>query len=643
MASYSGVPIMKSKRLFLLLGLSGLVIGGFGAAALFGSNAVKEVDAYDPNTGYDVWTTPDKSYYLVEKNGSIVEVNKKTGDFDFVGQSDNASYVRYVINAESATTGSITITNAWPTSQWNTMWFNGTRHDYNDSNNFMNTFNNLSFNQGLNTLIVNMHYTYGITEVTVSGSGLSIVNQHIADVAGDTYYANNLITEYSRLYYKDSRNNIFNGSFTLDRVIPDRGHPLVFTVNNSEEKPYLLDLSSWADTQKTIKYKIDNSSYQTVNVAAHTENSPYYIGYIGSGNHTVSIDTDENTPSVAVRKLYASSEPVETCTVSFDTNGLVDIDDVEVMSGGHVSAPSPVQTEYCFDTWYKDANMTQAFDFANDTVDEDITLYSRWNHTWIKEAENSSLSGSSIDSPYDGSNSSVWSNGAGVGGMNYSGSKITFTFNAPESGFYDFKVGACGSGGSTFVYDIDSTINGSAPINTGSWLPAELGAVTHTVSNIKLTKGNHIFEITETPIGNKDIYINFDFFKLELQELPCQAFYEYFMEKTEEECTTSVVSHNFSSDLWHDLSNRYGDLNDTNKDYLCDASVYGDLHERYRLIMANYHFEDNFLKDSNNQNVYPLGNQIINNDSTLPILVIIAAFGLVTVGSAFFFRRRKEQ
>lgn len=72
-------------------------------------------------------------------------------------------------------------------------------------------------------------------------------------------------------------------------------------------------------------------------------------------------------------------------TVTFDNNN----DDVfaaptdsQLLApvGGYIIEPiNPTAYDYLFDGWYKNAECTEKWDFENDTVTSDITLYAKWN------------------------------------------------------------------------------------------------------------------------------------------------------------------------------------------------------------------------------------------------------------------------
>lgn len=71
---------------------------------------------------------------------------------------------------------------------------------------------------------------------------------------------------------------------------------------------------------------------------------------------------------------------VGALTVTFDSNGGSQISPyTNVEYGSKINEPStPEKLEYDFDGWYKDSEFETAWDFENDTVTENITLYAKW-------------------------------------------------------------------------------------------------------------------------------------------------------------------------------------------------------------------------------------------------------------------------
>ena len=67
-------------------------------------------------------------------------------------------------------------------------------------------------------------------------------------------------------------------------------------------------------------------------------------------------------------------------TVTFNSLGGSSVDQLTYIShGSTISAPSaPTQTGYIFDGWYKESSLTNAWNFASDTVTGNTTLYAKW-------------------------------------------------------------------------------------------------------------------------------------------------------------------------------------------------------------------------------------------------------------------------
>ena len=66
-------------------------------------------------------------------------------------------------------------------------------------------------------------------------------------------------------------------------------------------------------------------------------------------------------------------------TVRFETGSDNKPEDQKVKKGGHVNRPEqPVRQGRAFAGWYRDEACTQRWDFENDTVEDNMTLYAKW-------------------------------------------------------------------------------------------------------------------------------------------------------------------------------------------------------------------------------------------------------------------------
>lgn len=99
----------------------------------------------------------------------------------------------------------------------------------------------------------------------------------------------------------------------------------------------------------------------------------------------VSIDAQDVVPMV----FYSADPPedttddtptVTTYTVTFDSDGGDSVPDQTIDDGGKVTEPTaPTKSGYTFDGWFSDSSLTTAWDFDNDVVTADTTLYAKWS------------------------------------------------------------------------------------------------------------------------------------------------------------------------------------------------------------------------------------------------------------------------
>lgn len=68
-----------------------------------------------------------------------------------------------------------------------------------------------------------------------------------------------------------------------------------------------------------------------------------------------------------------------TCTVTFNSNGGSDVVAQTINNGEFLVLPSsPVKDGYIFSGWYKEASLSNLWNFDGDAVNSDMTLYAKW-------------------------------------------------------------------------------------------------------------------------------------------------------------------------------------------------------------------------------------------------------------------------
>ena len=94
---------------------------------------------------------------------------------------------------------------------------------------------------------------------------------------------------------------------------------------------------------------------------------------------------DFNTDTTDSLILYAKWEKVQIHTVTFEGNGSeVATPMIETPHGSPIKEPSaPTKPGYSFEGWYKEGTFEILWNFQEDVVNNDLTLYAKWNKTAI--------------------------------------------------------------------------------------------------------------------------------------------------------------------------------------------------------------------------------------------------------------------
>ncbi|NBI09558.1 hypothetical protein D1641_05915 [Colidextribacter sp. OB.20] len=117
-------------------------------------------------------------------------------------------------------------------------------------------------------------------------------------------------------------------------------------------------------------------------------------------------DTDTVTADVFLYAKWEDSKaPVvtEKFTVTFDSQDGSAVDSQEIEKGGKATKPDdPAKDGYTFGGWYREAACENAWDFDNDTVTGNITLYAKWEDSTVDSEKFTvtfdSQDGSAVDS-----------------------------------------------------------------------------------------------------------------------------------------------------------------------------------------------------------------------------------------------------
>lgn len=121
----------------------------------------------------------------------------------------------------------------------------------------------------------------------------------------------------------------------------------------------------------------ENGEMKTGSGLTLGDESFLFSGWFTDPSMTILADFSNNVTDDA--EFYAKWERL--CSVNFIMNGHGDqIEQLIVKDGAIISEPAVTGeiSEFSFDGWYLDEGLTERFDFNNNAVDRDLTLYAKW-------------------------------------------------------------------------------------------------------------------------------------------------------------------------------------------------------------------------------------------------------------------------
>ena len=95
--------------------------------------------------------------------------------------------------------------------------------------------------------------------------------------------------------------------------------------------------------------------------------------------HIYAVKLEWEQKELALYEIIVLHKFPETYTVEFNSNGGTEVESQKVQEGSKVTKPTdPTRSNYTFAGWYSDAALEDAFDFENDTITANTTLYAKW-------------------------------------------------------------------------------------------------------------------------------------------------------------------------------------------------------------------------------------------------------------------------
>lgn len=170
---------------------------------------------------------------------------------------------------------------------------------------------------------------------------------------------------------------------------------LSVSINGSE-----LKLASNGYGYVALERKIISPVVFTVTAKASAPTGSSFINWT-SGESEVSTLADYSLSDGT--DYYIVANFTGRC-VTFDIKGGTNVDGIVAEVGNKVTAPTaPTKDGYTFTGWYKESALENEWDFDNDTVTSDVTLYAKWTEVVIDPEPTETI----VPSPEPTNNSST--------------------------------------------------------------------------------------------------------------------------------------------------------------------------------------------------------------------------------------------
>lgn len=191
---------------------------------------------------------------------------------------------------------------------------------------------------------------------------------------------------------KQNATPITGTSYTVNGLVQDTRHAFALTAVNSltESVPCAALEVSTNKAERNVTFKDWDGTILNNQIVLSGESvvlpaDPTRTGYTFTG-------WDGDTAHITTDAVFTAQYGINTYAVSFDYlyNDASASTSAVYLTG--ISAPRLIsRNEYTLEGWYRDKNFTRKWDFANDLVEGDLTLYAHWV-TWSVWTTDAALS-----------------------------------------------------------------------------------------------------------------------------------------------------------------------------------------------------------------------------------------------------------
>ena len=221
---------------------------------------------------------------------------------------------------------------------------------------------------------------------TIAGSGGTVFKGKVTVTPGSTIESGKFNGEV--INNGTITGGVFNGTVNNNGIIKNAddstGPNFTGTVINGEDGTIAegvlitkLKFIATFDNEGTRTTAIIDYGAKLTAPAAPTKEDYRFDGWYyanNGGEAKWDFDTDTVTRAMTLKAKW-----VQTYTVTFETSGGSAVADVTVAHGDKlIKRADPSKNRYTFGGWYKDSTLQTPWDFANDTVTANTTLYAKW-------------------------------------------------------------------------------------------------------------------------------------------------------------------------------------------------------------------------------------------------------------------------
>ncbi|MGE7694313.1 InlB B-repeat-containing protein [Lysinibacillus sp. NPDC094177] len=143
--------------------------------------------------------------------------------------------------------------------------------------------------------------------------------------------------------------------------------------------------AKWTPVQYTVSFNSGGGSAvadQTINHGEKVSKpaEPSKAGYALDGWYVDNTLFDFANTTITQNTTILAKWIANKCKINFDSNGGTNVPDVTTNYNTTIEAPTaPTKEGYTFEGWYKESELTNAWNFTTDKVKDITTLYAKWN------------------------------------------------------------------------------------------------------------------------------------------------------------------------------------------------------------------------------------------------------------------------